>query len=87
MSVLISIYTNHTKSCRMLTFHHFLSPTMYASMYSYCLCFQCFFCEECGLWDLVLDTLSESDGSLSLSVNTEYVSIKFKEQSLDVGGM
>ena len=68
----------------------------------------CSFCEECGLWDLgldalsesessdceecelsdlVLDTLSESDGSLSLSVDTEYGRIKFKEQSLHVGGM
>ena len=60
---------------------------MYASMYSYRLCFQCFFCEECGLWDLVLDTPSESDGSLSLSVgNTGHRRIKFKEQSLCVSG-
>ena len=60
---------------------------MYASMYSYCLCFQCFFCEECGLWDLVLDTVSESDGSLSLSVHDRFGGIEFKEQSLDVFGM
>ena len=46
--------------------------------------FQCFFCEECGLGDLVLDTLSESDGSLSLSVITGYDSIEFKEQSLSI---
>ena len=37
--------------------------------------------------DLVLDALSESDGSLSLSVGTEYDSIEFKEQSLHVEGM
>ena len=50
--------------------------------------FQCFFCEECGLLDLALDTLSESDGLLSLSVSTGYYSrIEFKEQSLRVGGM
>ena len=49
--------------------------------------FSCFFCEECGLWDLVLDTLSESDGSLSLSVNTGHGRIEFKEQSLRVKGM
>ena len=60
---------------------------MYASMYSYLLCFQCFFCEECGLLDLVWDTLSESDGSLSLSVSTGHGRIEFKEQSLYVGGM
>ena len=49
--------------------------------------FKCFFCEECGLWDLVLDTLSESDGSLSLSVGTGHGRIEFKEQSLHVKGM
>ena len=41
----------------------------------------------CGLWDLVWDTLFESDGSLSLSVNTSLGRIEFKEQSLHVGGM
>ena len=46
-----------------------------------------FFCEECGLFNLVLDTLSESDGSLSLSVNTGHGRIEFKEQSLYVKGM
>ena len=49
--------------------------------------FFCFFCEECRLLDLVLDTLSESDGSLSLSVDTGYGEIEFKEQSLHVYGM
>ena len=45
------------------------------------------FCEECGLLDLVWDTLFESDGSLSLSVDTEYPGrIEFKEQSLHVRG-
>ena len=51
------------------------------------MCFQCFFCEECGLWDLVWDTLSESDGSLSLSVETEDGKIEFEEQSLHVEGI
>ena len=60
---------------------------MYASMYSYLLCNQSFFCEECGLGDLVLDTLSESDGSLSLDVSTGYGWIECKEQSLVVRGM
>ena len=46
-----------------------------------------FFCEECRLMNLVLDTLSESDGSLSLSVLTDYGRIEFKEQSLHVVGM
>ena len=49
--------------------------------------FQCFFCEECGLLDLVLDTLSESDGSLSLIVITGYGRIGFKEQSLAISSM
>ena len=43
-----------------------------------------FFCEECELWDLVLDTLSESDSSLSLSVVTGFGMITFKKQSLHV---
>ena len=60
---------------------------MYASMYIYWLCFQCFFCEECGLLDLVWDTLFESDGSLSLSVNTRDGMIEFKKQSLGVESM
>ena len=47
----------------------------------------CFFYEGCGLWDLILDTLSESDGSLSLVVKTGYKRIEFKKQSLEVGGM
>ena len=34
--------------------------------------------------DLILDTLSESDGSLSLVVENGYEKIEFKEQSLDV---
>ena len=42
--------------------------------------------EECGLLDLVLDTLSKSDGSLSLSVNTGYGRIEFKKQSMHVQG-
>ena len=60
-----------------------------ATVYVHCiiLCFQCLFCEECRLLYLVLDTLSESDGSLSLNVDTEYGRIKFKEQSLHVEGM
>ena len=37
--------------------------------------------------DLVLDTLSESDGSLSLSVGTGFGWINFKEQSLYAEGM
>ena len=45
------------------------------------------FCEECGLWGLVLDTLSKSDGSLSLNVSTGHGRIEFKEQSLHVEGM
>ena len=49
--------------------------------------FNVFFCEECGLINLVLDTLSESDDSLSLSVNTGHGRIEFKEQSLYVKGM
>ena len=49
--------------------------------------FQCFFGEECGLLDHVLDALSESDGSLSLRVDTVYGWIEFKKQSLDVYGM
>ena len=50
--------------------------------------FSCFFCEECGLCDLVLDSLSETDGSLLLSVNTGFDRIEFKKQSLHVtGGM
>ena len=36
------------------------------------------------MWDLVLDVLSESDGSLSLSVGAGYGMIEFKEQSLSV---
>ena len=57
------------------------------SMYLYYIVFQCLFCEECGLLYLVLDTLSESDGSLSLNIDTEYGKIEFKEQSLHVEGM
>ena len=41
----------------------------------------------CGLWDLVWDTLFESDGSLSLSVSTGDDRIEFKKQSLGVRGM
>ena len=57
---------------------------MLVYMYGYRLCFQCFFCEECELWDLVLDTLSESDDSLLLDVATGCGTITFKKQSLRV---
>ena len=35
----------------------------------------------------VVDGVCESDGSLSLSVNTQYGRIEFKQQSLHVEGM
>ena len=35
----------------------------------------------------VVEGVSESDGSLSLSVDTEYGKMEFKEQSLHVEGM
>ena len=49
-------------------------------------CLFIFFCEECGLLDLVLDTLSESDVWLSLIV-AKLCIVEFKKQSLHVGGI
>ena len=57
--------------------------------------FECFFNEGCGLWDLVINTLSKSDDSLSLQVSsgdgtichTKDLSPDYTHQILYVAGM